>query len=159
MRDGHLHEEEAVFKVYVSWLYSREVSLPTINGGTVHYARSWELLTKSYLLGDHILDMTFKNAIVDAISALMQSDNPNAPSRSAPVPGYWAIQALYNGTRQGSKGRQLFADLCADPLSIEAFEANKRNYPPNFIADFAEALMSRQAGEHGQDFRYFYESN
>ncbi|KAK3720554.1 hypothetical protein LTR37_003603 [Vermiconidia calcicola] len=146
------HEDEAVFKVYVSWLYSLEVPFPAMDGETVDYARSWELFTKAYLLGDHVLDMTFKNAIVDAIAGMMQSVNPNAASRLAPVPGRMAITALYSGTTQGSKGRLLFAELCTDRLSIRAFRASRKHYPFDFILDFAEALMSRHAGRDGQEY-------
>lgn len=67
----HLDEcEPAIFKVYLQWLYTSTIPMCTVSSKSPDTCKI-TVLGKAYLLGEYLMDGTFKDAIADAI--LMQA--------------------------------------------------------------------------------------
>ncbi|EME43806.1 hypothetical protein DOTSEDRAFT_117400, partial [Dothistroma septosporum NZE10] len=86
------------FNVYMNWLYSHKVVLGRFNDQTPEYD-----LIDAYALGDMLLDVDFKDAVLDAMAAnWLTTQNDLFYIPSAHQRAY-----LYGQTPAGSKLRQL----------------------------------------------------
>ena len=147
---GGLSVSEAdIFKIYATWLYKRQIPVKISDGGKTSEGRAWELLTRAYLLGERLLDTTFKDIVMDGMLARVNENEGGTLS----YPTKKAIKAMYEGTCEGSLGRQFFAEVTADYASKSSFARGKDVYPAEFLFDFGKILLGKRAGE-SRDFTF-----
>ena len=147
----HLPDEDViVFKIYVTWLYSHKLAIRyPVRCESAN--RNWELLTKSYLLGEKLIDTKFKDTIVSAMVASMR---PSPIGRQAPRPGKQAIETLHEGTVRGSKARQLFAENGAAHMPLLVFTEGEDLYPYALVFEMAEVLVNKRSTDTSAKFEY-----
>lgn len=56
------------FNIYLHWLYSGKLFVKDDNETATNEGKAQRKLTRSYLIGDKLLDVDFKDAIIDAIA-------------------------------------------------------------------------------------------
>ncbi|KAK4891882.1 hypothetical protein LTR27_009581 [Elasticomyces elasticus] len=91
-------DEPAVFHVYQTWLYTRRIDTGSPDESF------YERLIKCYILGEKLLDTTFKDAIMDHILDRISSSQLFQSHLSSLV---------YKGTPEGSPLRRLMCELFA----------------------------------------------
>lgn len=102
-------EDPEVFEVYLNWLYCE--TLPVRNDspgreGNTEYIQ----LAKSYVLGEMLQDVNFKDAVLDAILIKSRSTTSDGQCWFPVGP---AIRCIYEGTPESSAARRLLVDLYA----------------------------------------------
>lgn len=129
-------EDSAAFARYAKYLYS----------GTVARAEAEDRheqtqLAASYVLGEKMLDINYKDCVLNSILALSQT-------KGADCPGINAVNTVYSGTAENSPARKLTVDLYA-------LYANKRfsyhnadvTAHPEFLLDLVISLSSKRIVE------------
>lgn len=87
------YEQPEVFQVYLHWLYFK--ILPTVAEEEQRgLNQEHVLLAKCYVMGDKLMNVDFKNAILSAVVDV----NLNQPFYKAGCPGYSIINTIYTGT-------------------------------------------------------------
>ncbi|OAF99708.1 uncharacterized protein CC84DRAFT_1169223 [Paraphaeosphaeria sporulosa] len=139
--------DPVLFKTYVHWLHSGTIPRPDDN---VPDYKDFVFLSKLYVLGEYLMDVIFKNAIIEAIIAI------SIKEKYCPIGE--AVRIIYEGTSAGSPARRLMTDFCAsnandDPSWTDEFQ----NCPHEFLVDTMKALVSarpRTSGEYPLDIKY-----
>jgi hypothetical protein len=119
-----------IFEVYLHWLYFK--TFPTIQDQDPEYME----LGQCYVLGEKLLDVKFKNAVIDAMSDVLE----NQPEDDVFIPGPLTIETVYEGTPKGSPARALLVDMWA----VKAGKFGKADLdecPPEFAIDLAKEFL------------------
>ncbi|KAM0459399.1 hypothetical protein ACHAPV_005586 [Trichoderma viride] len=135
-------EDPEVFEVYQHWLYFEK--LPVQNDspgleGNIEYVQ----LAKAYVLGEMLLDISFKNAVLDAILIKSRSKASDG-HRWFPVGP--AIRCIYEGTLESSAARRLLVDMYTYHGYGEWLTqwASKDDLPKQFLLDLAIATLAKR---------------
>jgi len=101
---SHCHKE--VLSAYIHWLYFKNIPLDKIEGPL---GVDFTLLAQAFVLGEELMDVKFKNTIVDTFLSLelKHSALPNATS----------LNIIYDGTPPSSPMRCLMLDFYAYGIS------------------------------------------
>ena len=68
------YDSEAAFNLYVSWLYTRKIpNAAALSQSQDDNETEWKTLAEAYVLGDALLDTAFKDHVIDALRAKVQS--------------------------------------------------------------------------------------
>lgn len=146
-------DDSDAFKSYLHWLHQGEIPCPCkedLSEGDDH-----QFLAKLFVIGEELMDVPFKNAILDIIAYLAASY----------CPGHEAISTIYQGTSPEAPIRKLLADLCAyvahdnDNSWVTAY----KEYPQEALVD-ALAAMTRVRRSPGHrvwtdDMERYYEKD
>ncbi|KAL7936955.1 hypothetical protein V8C35DRAFT_332213 [Trichoderma chlorosporum] len=136
-------EDPEIFEVYVHWLYFG--TLPVQNDkpgleGNAEYVQ----LAKAYVLGDFLVDVNFKNAVMDTMfikSHSMASDG-RRPHPAGPV-----IRYIYEKTPESSPPRRFLVDLFAyfgKAKWLEPKWISEDDLPEQFIRDLLTAMFKHR---------------
>lgn len=120
------------FTVYTHWLYSRTLALPT--DGKDHQA--YPFLAKAYVLGEELMDVAFKNDVLDTMIAIV--------SECRIYPAGETVHTIYENTPPASPARRLLVDFVAaagDPTWIGWID----KWPREFLVDATKALLVRRS--------------
>lgn len=135
-------EDPEVFEVYLHWLYCETLPVQNDNPGlegNVEYVQ----LAKSYVLGEMLQDVNFKDAVLDAILVKSRS---NASDGRKWFPVGPAIRYIYEGTPESSAARRLLVDLYTYHGHAEWLTqwANQDDLPKQFLLDLAIATLANR---------------
>jgi len=143
-------EEPEVFGIYIHWLYFR--TFPTVT--TVDLGPNSPealLLCKCYIMGDKLMDPTFKNA---TLKALVDATH-NQPHCNPRIPGPGSIKSIYEGTTGGSPARKLIVDLWVAYVGESSLIYLTEQLPHGFVLEFSRALVLSKC--KAKDTRSWYE--
>ena len=101
-------EDPKVVETYCRWLYSGKISCCE-NPWTTS-----KITCQLFILGEKLVDQTFKNAVLDFMIE-------NFSSKPKVLPNDKSVKIIYDGTPKGSPARRLVVDIwayCMTPLSI-----------------------------------------
>jgi hypothetical protein len=132
-----------IFKIYLHWLYCK--TLPTVAAPTPTDGSESEfvLLSKSYVLGERLMDTGFKGALLDAFADCVE----NQPVSDPRIPGSNPINIVYGGTGVNSPARQLLVDMWVMYADKEWVEYLDERLPGEFVLDFARAMLVQKCKE------------
>ncbi|KAF2800821.1 hypothetical protein K505DRAFT_412723 [Melanomma pulvis-pyrius CBS 109.77] len=144
----HLTEEDPeAFEIYIYWCYYH--TLPARISQSTPSQENCVLLSKSYALGEILLDIPFKNVIIDAFVAAACHE----PAVERRWPKAKAISILYAGTPDESAGRRLMVDFWVW-VAREEWADRLEEYPREFLEDVLRCAMGGAgAGAGGVGFR------
>ncbi|KAF2018452.1 hypothetical protein BU24DRAFT_421440 [Aaosphaeria arxii CBS 175.79] len=139
-------DDPAAFELYMSFLYAKQLpilSVPSEAATTAAANSSWEpesdgyhTLAYAYVLGDRLLDIKFKNAIVDAYVLYARGTQP----AKRYYPSTEEIRILYEGTREEAPIRQLLVDIWTARGKSDWLEADA-DLPREFLAQVTKGLL------------------
>lgn len=95
------NDDFEVVKAYAHWLYFQQPPAPI-----THCVTKFPFLAKSYVFGEKVMDITFKNVVIDLVVAEAVASNT--------IPASESMDILYLGTPEGSPARRLMVDFCVD---------------------------------------------
>ncbi|OCL08417.1 hypothetical protein AOQ84DRAFT_293161, partial [Glonium stellatum] len=132
----HLPEDDPVaFLCYMQWLYCKQ--LPTSKDDECRQ------LARAYALGEKLLDIDFKNDVIDAMVAKASIFVDGIMK----FPGSDAIEVLYYGTPESSPARRLFIEF----WTFVGKEEWMTDQPPpyEFLIDLSKSLLRQRPRPHG----------
>lgn len=151
-------DDPTVFRVWLNWIYRRHVAVGPNTGETMddHYTNQqvWSQVIASYVLGDKLLDVDFKDAVVDTMAALMMQRDKNGMCH---LPNPRERIQLFQSTMPGCMARKLLIHQMArakymlveddDPALI--FAVAKLTVKPD-SEDTPQVAARCEFHEHGQ---------
>jgi hypothetical protein len=138
-------DDPEAFSLYHTWLYSGELAiLSNTSAGQDSTSSSLSdeapddhhTLAYAYALGERLLDIPFKNAIVDAYVLYARG---TAPGKRY-YPSNEEIRIIYDGTGDRSPIRQLLVDIWACRGKFEWIEKDS-DLPREFLASVVKELL------------------
>lgn len=122
--------EPDLFKAYIHWLHLATV--PRQSDG-IDYL-DYPYLAKLYVMGEELMDVKFKNAIVDTIVAIS--------IKHTWCPIGEAVSIIYAGTSESSKARRLMVDYCVNNANSDSSWTNEfQNCPKDFLAEVMKEMV------------------
>lgn len=129
-------EVPGTFEIYVHWLYFK--TLPTVRmEPKANIASEYKDLARCYVLGEKLIDIEFKNAVLDSFADAM-ADQLLKEHR---FPGVQEINIIYKGTMEDSPARELLVDIWAHH-SLESWNILLELLPAEFILDLTKAFIT-----------------
>lgn len=126
------------FGYYLDWIYFG--NLPTSIYDEYEVCpdgdknEAWELLARLYVLGEHLLDTPFRNALViEMIRLTFLKDDGGY----ADLPGTIPVNIIYAGTPEHSPARRLFLDMS---VRYGGAHWHTRALNQEFLFDFMKAV-------------------
>jgi hypothetical protein len=135
-------QDPEIFKIYLHWLYFKTFPTVLTENSATNTTSNTEFVTlgKCYVMGEMLMDIGFKNAVLDA---LLDSIT-NQPYYEARFPGQHAIGIIYDGTLEGAPARRLLVDLWVTEATENWAEYMTSDMPAAFTQDLARALLGRK---------------
>jgi hypothetical protein len=133
-------QDPEIFKIYLHWLYFKNV--PTVI--TENFASSnpeFVTLAKCYILGEMLMDIGFKNAVLDALFDAIKYQ----PYYKARYPGPKSTRIIYSGTVEGPPARHLLVDMWVTEATKDWAEFMTNNMLTAFTHDLAKALLGMRS--------------
>jgi hypothetical protein len=127
-------EDPNIFEIYLHWLYFKTLS--TIHNRPPIADIEYIELAQCYVLGEKLLDMKFKNAVIDALIEVLEND----PEDNCFLPDYDIINTIYEGTTEGSPARTLLVDMWQG-RATPSCKAALDECPPEFTMDLAKVFL------------------
>lgn len=129
-------DDPAAFALYMSWMYTRHLPVlaPESEPGSTEGCHT---LAYAYVLGERLLDISFKNAIADAYVLYARG---SAPAKRY-YPGNEEIRIIYEGTRESSPIRKLLVDIWCCRGKHEWIEQDADLLPKDFLVEVTKALL------------------
>lgn len=100
-------------RLYTHWLYTHTVPITEqtckeqgTDGASVE--ATWDILAAAYVLGEKIMDTTYKNAILSKMIEVLRWLSCSPPAS--------AVSLIYGGTLPNSPARRLMADVVAQEV-------------------------------------------
>ncbi|KAI5358143.1 Putative SKP1/BTB/POZ domain superfamily protein [Septoria linicola] len=130
-------DEPDIFEIYQSWLYERKIYTPFWLGAE-QSADEPVRLVKAWALGDKLLDIDFKDAVMDALINRMRSISPA-------FAGYRRLNAfIYSITPDKSAPRRLMTDIFAHEGNANWTDDPSCLPEDPYTADFLRDLAKEQ---------------
>ncbi|KAF1956624.1 hypothetical protein CC80DRAFT_504453 [Byssothecium circinans] len=143
-------DDPEAFSLYRTWLYSGQLAILPDSGGsgsddsisitnsstTDTAPEHYHTLAYAYVLGERLLDVPFKNAIVDAYVLYARGTSPGRRY----YPSNEEIRIIYDGTREGSPIRKLLVDIWYCRGKVEWIEKDS-DLPQEFLACVVKELL------------------
>ena len=105
------HHEYNVFDIYVVWLYNGgDPTMPDMNregGEKRSQISTFQVLAEAYVLGEILIDYTFKNAIMDTWLKMLKGTQGDTFYEACPE----MARVIYDGTLDGSPARKFIVDV------------------------------------------------
>ena len=127
-------EKPDIFEVYLHWLYFKTLS--TVQDQPPTSNPEYLELAQCYVLGEKLLDVKFKNAVIDAMIDVLV----NQPEDDVFIPGPSTIKTIYEGTMEGSLVRTLLVDIWAARAG-KSGKTDLDECPPEFAIDLAKEFL------------------
>ena len=124
------HDSQSAFNIYVNWLYSSKITTTaTSTSNEEQHHAEWKALAESYVVGEVLLDIPFKDSVIDALRAKIQSTSGHT---------IWScggdlIKIIYSGTSESSPARMLLADVYASIKRTKELTAVYDKAPKDFF--------------------------
>lgn len=148
-------DDPETFTIYVHWLYYK--SLPGSLKGKPSSDQMGRLVD-AYLLGEKLMDVCFKNAVLAAIIASFC----HAPRSERRFPRTSDIEAIYERTTPSSTLRALMVDLWVYVAHTSTgWMRDVENVPRDFLIDVTKAMIKKRPSPPDQrpwelfDHEYF----
>lgn len=141
-----LDQSPEAFKIYINWLYSLSIRSIVPQDTT---QSEWIELANCIVLGEALLDVKFKDTVIDALA------KKSASSSKLLFKGPVALQAvttIYDGTPTGSKAREFFVDLAFRVFSPLGFHELQPNLPREFLEEYSMACTIYKKVESINEF-------
>jgi hypothetical protein len=122
------------FKAYVAWLYTRRVYLGTVEEEKVSYTYAF----KVYVLGDKLLDTSFKDAVADAVVTMFTTVRKDGHVRP---PFAVEVCYLYENTVVGSPLRRAVVHRWARISNWK--EVVTDEFPSPFLLDLCKEIAAK----------------
>lgn len=136
-------DESEIVALYVQWLYygsiKIDISKPDAANGEARVARGRTIyleLTKAYIFGEKIMDISFKNAVIGRFIKVHSSFSV--------IPGSNIVTNIYGATAAGSPLRRLITDMiaCADPANQDGWATYIQLCPRETVNDAILAMAT-----------------
>ncbi|KAF2252550.1 hypothetical protein BU26DRAFT_480267 [Trematosphaeria pertusa] len=136
-------ESLGIVKSYVRWLYLGVLPKP---GGSLDL--DFNNLTNAYLFGERMMDIKYKNAVLDQLIAVAFI---LATPKYQCYPPAEALRVVYKGTSPGSGARRLLADFIAYNAKEDDPEWNQEmeSYKGEMWMDVMKAMTRLRKPEPG----------
>ncbi|KAF2121757.1 hypothetical protein BDV96DRAFT_639844 [Lophiotrema nucula] len=118
-------DEPSIFLYYAAWLYSKELSVDT-------EPECRSCLANCYVLGESLLDVDFKNAVIDAMI-----DHQDYPAFS-----YKVVNIVYGGTPKNSPARRLLVSMWANRAHAVGWKDDFEHCPKDFLISLLQAMVT-----------------
>ena len=129
-------EDPAIFKIYLHWLYFK--TFPTvITKSTGGFNHETDMFSKSYVMGEMLIDTAFKNAVLIAFRDALLNQPFYKPMRPGPI----IAKIMYDGTLEGSPGRRFLVDVWVREAN-EKWAVHIDDMPLAFTKDLSKALIA-----------------
>jgi hypothetical protein len=136
-------DDPAAFSIYMTWLYSGKLPIlpstapPSLNDSLdPDAAEGHHTLAYAYVLGERLMDASFKNAICDAYVLYARG----SPPAKRMYPSNEDIRILYEGTSETAPVRQLLVDIWTCRGKYEWIEADA-DLPKDFLVAVTRGLL------------------
>ncbi|KXT07544.1 hypothetical protein AC578_10138 [Pseudocercospora eumusae] len=142
-REGQMHVVELpeqspeTFNVYLNWLYQKQVFVGIEADEGPELSWPWSKQIQAYALGDLLMDIDFKDAIVDALMVLMHT-KAQTPALYR-LPSASNRKLLYKVTATGGKARKMLAHRIAEG----PFGLINDNEDPAMLYDIIQKLAEK----------------
>lgn len=124
------------FALYSKWLYSSAIiSIP--KAVTPKDDTEWMVLASAYVLGEQLIDMDFKNTVIDALRAKIKSKDGMTVWKVASE----LVHIIYASDSKDSPARRFMVDLYHGHGGASNLE--DRGLPSDFLFDLARVGLSR----------------
>lgn len=130
-------DDAAAFALYLQWVYSRQ--LPIIPDGPGADSSSIDgnpILAYAYVLGERLMDIDFKNSIVNAYVLFARG----TPPEKRAYPSNEEIRILYDGTPEGAPIRKLLIDIWCCRGKHDWLEGDA-DLPQDFLIQVTKGLL------------------
>ncbi|KAI4955170.1 hypothetical protein J4E91_001028 [Alternaria rosae] len=125
-----------IFKIYLHWLHFKTFPIVTTKS-TGGFNHETGMLSKSYVMGEMLMDTTFKNPVLIASrDALL-----DRPFYKRLRPGFSIVKTIYDGTPEGSPGRRFMVDVWVREAN-ENWAIHLDDMPLAFTKDLSKAFMT-----------------
>lgn len=125
-------DDPEAFNVYLNWLFGGCICTGQEDGSDNTW-EEWDMVFKAYALGDKFLDTDFKDAVTDAVTAMLGRVDLEG---FTPSPSPRDIELLYRITSATAKIRSLIAyDIASCTILDEEFLKTLPAYPKDFLAE------------------------
>lgn len=127
-----------IFKIYVNWLYTGQISVESDPAETVKpTASKYTQLAHSYALGEHLCDPEFQYSVIHSIIGYSRIKNTH---NNSSFPGPIAINVIYNNTSSNSPARRLVVDFYVR-FGTDNWITDSDTMNHEFLADLSKALL------------------
>lgn len=130
-------EDPGIFRVYAAWVYSGKLAVDVAEGATDIEDEEQDSLLKSWLLGDVLDDLRFRN---QAMKTFVEKDKSWTQLPSSHLLGY-----VYKSTPPSSLLRKMLVDLIRLDVIPESFAFYGVDFPPELVLEIAASLLKQQA--------------
>ncbi|KAF1970370.1 hypothetical protein BU23DRAFT_433258, partial [Bimuria novae-zelandiae CBS 107.79] len=127
--------EPDLFKSYVHWLYSGTIPRPDNDEPSFDY---YEYLARLYVMGEEIMDISFKNVLLENFAAMTLRGSNNGTHR---YPGRTTICIIYQGTIKESPLRRMVVGMYS-ALARENWHF--QGLPEEAMVDILRAMAQRR---------------
>jgi hypothetical protein len=137
-------DEPAVFSVYQQWLYNSLIHTVRQDLGFVSESDiEYELLVKAYIFGEKIIDVAFKNSVVDAITEKVNQFGFNTRLTSL----------VFDNTTPASPLRRLWLDVYYHLGKVEWLEPIMAvdTVSSEFMIEFSRYQMQKRTSPSFSD--------
>lgn len=147
-------QSDEAFNLYVNWLYTKNIpTATTLSQTNEDNEAEWKLLTASYVLGDVIIDVMFKDTIIDALQAKVKSTSGHT---LWPCGGE-IIQVIYDSTLEGSPLRRFIVQVYAYHAGQVELASALESAPKEFFYDILVAERLIRTPRPLKDFLVFWQ--
>lgn len=113
--------------------------------------RLYVSLAEAYAFGEEIMDVKFKNAILDSMMATAMKWNT--------FPGLDAVNLIYEGTTSKSPARHLLVDIHAQKAHAgKEWNVQYGGCPKEFLVDLVSAMAGQRPASGKEPWKYAWES-
>jgi hypothetical protein len=137
----NVEAEPGVFKAYLHWLYTSTIASPSPDPDSTDVW--YPFLAKLYVLGEELIDIRFKNCILDTFVTVARE------ARWYPT-GH-PIAIIYAGTPMNSPARRLMIDFFAYEAhsNDDSWTKQLQDCPKEFVLDALVAIIKLRKGPTG----------
>lgn len=145
------HSEECFYS-YAQWLYSGSLVAPTGESDVDETTDpEYVPLGKLYALGEHLIDTTFKDCVINAFVAKSKAKDKDGR--------YWypaghVVNIIYENTSAGSPARRLVVDLHVRYGYEKWIQLTNEKLNYDFLMDLSLALIKERKLPEGSRMNY-----
>lgn len=131
-------QDVEIFKIYVNWLYTSQVSVESDPAETVKpTGAKYTQLAHSYALGEHLCDTDFQDSVINSIIGYSRIKNT---ANNSSYPGPQTINVIYNNTVTNSPARRLVVDFYVR-FGTDGWTTDSITMHHEFLGDLSKALL------------------
>lgn len=131
-----------IFRVYAAWIYSGKLAVDILEGTPNVETKEQESLLKSWLLGDFLNDLRFRDQVMKTFVEKQWDTLPNGN----------LLKHIYNCKPPDSLLRKMLVESMCLLVDRESFASYGANYPQEFVLGIAVSLMKQLGSASHQSF-------